>query len=138
MNKMLIRNLIDYVFLIKKNVRCCICVRKNERTVLRLWQSDLKFRNFCNISDDQLDSDVLALTNDYPFCSETILRERLKESAIIIQRYQFRLIMHRISKVGILTLTINLSSGTLLYSGQLMATAPYPYHWNVLAIIRLL
>ena len=47
----------------------------------------LKMRNFSSISDDQLDSDVLALTNDYPFCGRTILRELLKGREIIIQRY---------------------------------------------------
>ena len=98
----------------------------------------LKIRNFSNISDDQLDPDVLELTNNYPFCSGTILRESLKESAIMIQRYQFRHIMHCISKVDILTPTINLSNGTLLYLGPLTATTGYPYHWNALAIIKLL
>ena len=34
----------------------------------------------------------------------------------------------------ILTLTINLSSGTLLYLEQLTATVGCPYHWNALAI----
>ena len=38
----------------------------------------LKIRNFFNIYDDQLDSDVLALTNDYSFYGETDLREFLK------------------------------------------------------------
>ena len=61
----------------------------------------LKIRNSSNISDDQLDSDVLALTNDYPFCGETILRELLKGRGIIIQRYRFRDSMHRASEVGI-------------------------------------
>ena len=60
----------------------------------------LIIRNFSNISDEQLDS-VLALTNDYPFCGEPILRELLKGRRIIIQRYRFRDSMHRVSEVGI-------------------------------------
>ena len=47
------------------------------------------FTKYFNIFDDQLDSDVFTLTNHYPFCGETILREILKES------------MHCISEVGI-------------------------------------
>ena len=50
----------------------------------------LKIRNFSSISDNKLDSGVLALTNDYPFCGETILRELLKGRGIIIQGYRFR------------------------------------------------
>ena len=63
----------------------------------------LKIRNFSNVSDDQLHSDVLALTNNYLFCDEIILREALKGRGIIIQRCQFRDSMHRVSEVVIQT-----------------------------------
>ena len=77
-----------------------LCV--SEGTGLRRMVAyGLTIRNFSNISDDQLDSGVLALTNDYPFCGETVLRELLKGRGIIIQRYQFRDSMHRVSEVGI-------------------------------------
>ena len=61
----------------------------------------LKIWNFSDTSDDQLDSDVSALTKDYPFCGETILRELLKGRGIFIQRYRFKDSMHRFSEVGI-------------------------------------
>ena len=97
--KILIENLIDDGFSVKEMCNI-LCV--SERTVLRrMVEYDLKMRNFSNISDHQLDSDVLALTNDYPFCDETILTELLKERGIIIQRYRFRDSMHRVSEVGI-------------------------------------
>ena len=77
-----------------------LCV--SEGTGLRRMVAyGLTIRNFSNISDDQLDSDVLALTNDYPFCGETTLRELLKGRGIIIQCYRFRDSMHRVSKVDI-------------------------------------
>ena len=137
-----------------------LCV--SQRTVLRrMLEYGLKIRNFSNISDNKLDSDVLALTNDYPFCCETILRVLLKGRGIIIQCYRFRDSTHHVSEVGtqskmkgrlkrtvynakgtnhlrILTLTINLSSGTWLYLGQLTTTVGCPYHWNAWAIIKLL
>ena len=70
-SKILIENLIDDGFLVKEMCNI-LCV--SERTVLRrMVEYGLKIRNFFNISDDQLDSDVLVLTNDYPFCGETIL-----------------------------------------------------------------
>ena len=97
--KILIENLIDDGFSVKE-MSNILCV--SERTVLRrMVEYGLKIRNFSNISDDQLDSHVLALTNDYPFCGETILRELLKGRGIIIQRYRFRDTMHRVSEVGI-------------------------------------
>ena len=73
-----------------------------QRTVLRhMLEYGLKIRNFSNISDDKLDSDVLALTNDYPFCRETMLRVLLKGRGIVIQCYRFRDSTHHVSEVGI-------------------------------------
>ena len=81
----------------KSNILCV-----SERTVLRrMVEYGSRIRDFSNISDDQLDSHVLALTNNYPFCGETILRELLKGRGIIIQRYRFRDSMHRVSEVSI-------------------------------------
>ena len=97
--KILIENLIDDGFSVKEmsNIE-----RVSERTVLRrMAEYDSKIINFSIISDDQLDFDVLALTKDYPFCSETILRELLKGTGITIQCYQFRENMHRVSEVSI-------------------------------------
>ena len=98
-SKILIENLIDDEFPVKEisNILC-----ESERTVLRrMMEYGLKVGDFSNISDNQLDPHVLALTNDYPFCTETILRELLKGRGIIIQRYRFRDSMHRVSEVGI-------------------------------------
>ena len=82
---------------------CCfwyfMCVRQNSFETMVKY--DLKIRNFFNISDDQLDSDVLALPNHYQFCGETILRKLLIGRGITIQHYQFRDSMHSICKVGI-------------------------------------
>ena len=67
---------IDDVFSVKQMSNI---LRVSERTVLRrMVEYGLKIRNFFNIYDDQLDSDVLALTNDYSFYGETDLREFLK------------------------------------------------------------
>ena len=83
--KILIKNLINDGFSVREisNILCA-----SERTVLsRMVEYDLKIRNFSNISDDQLVCDVSALTNDYLFCDENILRELSKGREIIIQRY---------------------------------------------------
>ena len=66
--KILIENLIDDGFSVKE-MSNILCV--SERTVLRrMVEYGSKIRDFSNISDDQLDSHVLALTNDYPFFDE--------------------------------------------------------------------
>ena len=144
--KILIENLIDNGFSLSEMSNTLFVP---QRTILRhMLEYGLKIRNFSNISDDKLDSDVLALTNNYPFCRETMLRVLLKGRGIVIQWYRFRDITHHVSEVGIqskrkgrlkrpffkptfpfrlntnlvntkgtnhlrmLTLTINLSSGT--------------------------
>ena len=87
--KILIENLIDDGFSVKE-MSNILCVP--ERTALRrMVEYGLTIRNFPSISDDQLDSDVLALKNDYPFCGKNILRELLKRegnkhSVLSIQR----------------------------------------------------
>ena len=97
--KILIENLIDDGFSVKE-MSNILCV--SERTVLRrMVEYGSTIRSFSNTSDDQLDSDVFALTNDYLFCGKTILRELLKGRGIIIQRYRFRDSMNRVSKVDI-------------------------------------
>ena len=97
--KILIEHLIDDRFSVKE-MSSILCVL--ERTVLRrMAEYGLTIRSFSNTSDDQLDSDVFALTNDYLFCGKTILRKLLKERGIIIQCYRFRDSMHRVSKVDI-------------------------------------
>ena len=37
----------------------------------RIAEYDLKIRVFSRVSDNQLDLEVLALTNVYPFCGES-------------------------------------------------------------------
>ena len=76
--KILIENLIDDEFSVKE-MSNILCVP--ERTVLRyMLEYGLKIKSFSSIFDNQLNSDVLALTNDYPFCGKTVLRELLKTS----------------------------------------------------------
>ena len=45
----------------------------------RMTEYDLKIRDFSRVSDNQLDLEVLALRNDYPFCGKIMLRELLKD-----------------------------------------------------------
>ena len=59
----------------------------SERTIYRhMAEYDLKIRDFSRVSDNQLDLEVLALTNDYPFCGEIMLRELLKDRGFNVEK----------------------------------------------------
>ena len=59
----------------------------SERTIYRrMVEYGLKIRDFSRVSDNQLDLEVLALTNDYPFCGEIMLRELLKDRGFNVEK----------------------------------------------------
>ena len=59
----------------------------SERTIYRrMAEYGLKIRDFSRVSDNQLDLEVLALTNDYPFCGEIMLRELLKDRGFNVEK----------------------------------------------------
>ena len=62
---------------------------------------DLKIREFSRVSDNQLDLEVLALTNDYPFCEEIMLRELLKDQGFNVEIYRLRDSIHRVNDFGV-------------------------------------
>ena len=74
----------------------------SERTIYRrMTEYDLKIRDFSRVSDNQLDLEVLALTNDYPFCGEIMLRELLKGRGFNVERYRLRDSIHRVNDFGV-------------------------------------
>ena len=59
----------------------------SERTIYRrMAEYGLKIRDFSRVSDNQLDLEVLALTNGYPFCGEIMLRELLKDRGFNVEK----------------------------------------------------
>ena len=73
----------------------------SERTIYkRMAEYDLKIRDFSKVSDDQLDLEVLALTNDCPFCGEIMLRELLKGRGFNVERCRLRDSIHRVNGFG--------------------------------------
>ena len=52
----------------------------------RMTEYDLKIKDFSKVSDNQLDLEVLPLTNDYPFCGEIMLRELVKDRSFNVER----------------------------------------------------
>ena len=74
----------------------------SERTIYRrMTEYDLKIRDFSRVSDNQLDLEVLALTNYYPFCEEIILRELLKGGGFEVERYRLRDSIHGVNNFGV-------------------------------------
>ena len=62
---------------------------------------DLKVKYFSRVSDNQLDLEVLALTNDYPFCAEIMLRKLLKDRGFNVERYRLRGSIHRVNNFDV-------------------------------------
>ena len=53
------------------------------------------------MSDNQLDPEVLAIANDYPFYGEIVLRELLKDRSFNVEKYRLRGSSHRVNDVGV-------------------------------------
>ena len=52
-------------------------------------------------SDNQLDLEVLALTNDYPFCGKIMLRGLPKDRGFNVDRYRLRDSIYRVNDFGV-------------------------------------
>ena len=75
----------------------------SERTIYkRMTEYDLKIRDFSKVSYNQLDQDVLALSNGYPFSGKIMLREILKGRGFTIWRFRLRDSIHRVNDFGVL------------------------------------
>ena len=73
-----------------------------KRTIFRrMTEYDLKIRDFCRVSDNQLDLEVLALTNNYPFCGKIMLRELLKDRGFNVERYRLKDSIHRVNDFSV-------------------------------------
>ena len=75
----------------------------SERSIYRrMTEYDFKIRDFSSrVSDNQLDLEVLAVTNDYHFCGEIVLRELLKDRGFNVERYRLRDSIHRVNDFGV-------------------------------------
>ena len=67
-----------------------------------MTEYDLKIRDFSKVSYNQLDQDVLALSNGYPFSGKIMLREILKGRGFTIWRFRLRDSIHRVNDFGVL------------------------------------
>ena len=74
----------------------------SERAIYRrMAEYDLKIRDLSRVSDNQIDLEVLAFTNGYPFCGEIILTELLKGRGFNVDRYRLRDSIHHVIDFGV-------------------------------------
>ena len=66
-----------------------------------MTEYDSKTRDLSKVSDNQLDLEVLAFTNDYHFLGEIRLRELLKDRGFDAVRYRLRDSIHRVNDFGL-------------------------------------
>ena len=98
-SKQLLKNLIKEG-LTTNEISKTVCV--SERTIYqRMLEYGLKKREFSKITDEQLDTEVLALTKEFPFNSELMLAHLLKGRGLYVQRFRLRDSIHRVDKDGI-------------------------------------
>ncbi|XP_057295760.1 uncharacterized protein LOC130624204 [Hydractinia symbiolongicarpus] len=77
-----------------------LCV--SERTIYRRMEEyGLKKHNFTEMSNEECDSILSTVTQEFPNCGEVMLRELLRERGIRIQRQVLRESLQRIDKDGI-------------------------------------
>ena len=96
--KQILRNLLEEGFLIKEISNM---LNVSERTVYRRMEEyELKKYNFTDIEDDELDSQMIQLIDNFPNCGEVMLRELLKERKIVVTRQSLRDCLYRIDKIG--------------------------------------
>ena len=97
--KQLLENLIGEGFT-NNEISKIVCV--SERTIYRrMFEYCLKRREFSKITDEQLDTEVLTLTKEFPFSGVLMLGHLLKGRGLYVQRFRLRDSIHRVHEGGI-------------------------------------
>ena len=83
-----------------KSISEMLCV--SERTVFRrMSQYGLSRVTFCDISDDELDTEIKVIANTFPFCGENMIKQFLFEKGIRVPRGRLRESIHRVDDAGV-------------------------------------
>ena len=97
--KELLENLIEEGF---TNNEIYKIVYVSKRTIYRrMFEYGLKKRECNKITDEQLDTEVLALTKEFPFNGELMLGHLLKGRGLYVQRFRLRDSIHCVDEGGI-------------------------------------
>jgi hypothetical protein len=74
----------------------------SESTIYRRMRSyGLSKLEFSDISDEQLDTHVRGIANDFPFCGEIMINHLLKGKGVKVQRMRLRDSIHRVDECGV-------------------------------------
>ena len=98
--KNVIEDLIEDGFLIK-DIPLLLSV--SESTVYRRRTAfyGIRKQGFTIISDQELDKEVERLTQEFPYCGESMLGKMLARKGIVVQRFRLRESLHRVDETGI-------------------------------------
>ena len=92
-------NLIEDGFLISEIAKL---LGVSESTIYRrMSEFDLHKLSFSVISNDNLDSKVKEMADQFPFCGELILRQLLNHQGVVVQRSLLRDSIHRVDESGV-------------------------------------
>ena len=75
----------------------------SERTVYRrMGEFNLKKINFSDVDENQLDHEIIQITEEFPYCGELMIREMiLRQKGFHVQRYRIRESVHRVCKSNV-------------------------------------
>ena len=97
--KNVIEDLIEDGFLIKD---IALLLSVSESTVYRRMAFyGIRKQGFTIISDQELDKEVERLTQEFPYCGESMLGKMLARKGIVVQRFRLRESLRRVDETGI-------------------------------------
>ena len=75
----------------------------SERTIYRrMGEFNLKKINFSDVDENQLDHEIIQITEEFPYCGELMIREMiLRQKGFHVQRYRIRESVHRVCKSNV-------------------------------------
>ena len=99
LSKNVFENFIEHGFTIKE---MSVLLGISPPTVSRrMDEFNLKKINFCDVDENQLDYEIIQLTEEFPYCGELMIREILRQKGFHVQRYRIRESVHRVCKSNV-------------------------------------
>ena len=97
--KYIFENIIEYGFTIKE-ISALLGI--SERTFYRrMDEFNLKKINFSEVDENQLDHEIIQITEEFPYYGELMIREILGQEGFHVRRYRIRESVHRVCKSNV-------------------------------------
>ena len=99
MSKNVFENFIEHGFTLKE---MSALLGISARTIYRrIDEFNLKKINFSDTDKNQLDHEIVQITEEFPYCGELMIRETLRQKRFHLQRYKIHESVHRVCKSNV-------------------------------------